>query len=96
MPTVSTHEQVIDGVPGIRFRTNAQPDTEPERQLQEIQSKLSSGEVHLSSSTTLPHLNFYDVATIDGPTQTFISLWVPKEQELQATELLEAADFTVA
>jgi hypothetical protein len=96
MLTARAEEETIVAVPGVRFRTNARPDTASERQLQDIQSELSDGERELSSPTTLPHLNYFYAATKgDRPTNSFISLWVPKEQQLQAEDLLRAAGFTV-
>jgi hypothetical protein len=89
-----TEEETIEGVHGIRFRTNAEPNTEAERQLQEIQSVLSGGIVDLPPPA-LPHLNFYWAAVAGGPDPTYISLWAPNEQRLQATQLLEAAGFTI-
>jgi len=88
--------ETIESVSGIRFRTNAEPETEAEKHLRGIQSKLSGGIVELSSPTTLPHLNFYVAAVVDGADKTYVSLWVPSEQRSEATQLLEVAGFTVA
>lgn len=96
MATIRVEKETIEGQPGIRFRTNAEPETEAEGRLQEIQSELSGGIVDLPSPTTLPHLNFYAVAIVNGLDKTYISLWVPSEQQLQATRLLEDAGFTFA
>lgn len=95
MLTARAQKETIEAVSGLRFRTNARHDTAAGRQLQEIQSELSGGRGSLSLPTTLPHLTFFAVATADGPTNSYISLWVPQEQERQATELLNAAGFTV-
>jgi hypothetical protein len=96
MLTVRVEKETIEGVSGIRLRTNAEPGTEAEGRLQGIQSELSGGIVDLPSPTTLPHLNFYVAAIVDGPDKTYISLWVPSEQQLQATRLLEDAGFALA
>lgn len=96
MPTATAQEETITGVPGVRFTTDARPDTEWEGKLQEIQSALSGGKVLLPSPTTLPHLNLSLVATVDGPSDSVISLWVPREQRSEAARRLAAAGFTLS
>ena len=96
MPTARTSDETIQDVPGVRFRTDARPNTPEEAQLQEIQSELADGVTSLPSGTNLPHLNYYDAQAVDGPSQTYISLWVPGDQRSQATGLLESAGFTVS
>jgi hypothetical protein len=95
MLTARSSDETIKGVEGVRFPTNAEPGSDAEDRLQEIQRELAGGIDELPSGTTLPHLNYYDAATVGGPTQTYISLWAPKDQRLRGIELLEAADFTV-
>ena len=95
-PTARAEEETIQGVRGVRFRTDTRPDTEWERKLQEIQYVLSGGKDLLPSPTTEPHLNWYLAATVDGPSETYISLWVPVDQRDEATRRLEAAGFTVS
>lgn len=64
MLTAIAHEEAIDEVLGARFRTNARPGTESERQLQEIQNELSGGEIQ----PILAHLNRWPVGEVpDGP-----------------------------
>lgn len=81
---------------GVRFTTDGRPGTAQERHLQEIQGALSEGVVFLPSHTTLPHLSWHSVATVDGPSYPVISLWVPTEQRSQAAERLQSAGFTVS
>lgn len=95
MASATVREETILNVPGVRFSTNARPHTEQEEELQAIQSRLSGGVVDLPSPTMLPHLNFYSVMTASG-SKTFISLWVPKEQQVDAADLLETAGFAVS
>jgi hypothetical protein len=83
-------------VPGIRFRTDAEPETKAEGRLRDIQSELSGGTVELGEAPIVAHLNFYMVARVDAPDKTYVSLWLPAEQRTQAVELLEAAEFTFA
>jgi hypothetical protein len=94
--SATAREAAISNVPGIRFSTNARQHTEQEDKLKAIQGALSGGIIDLPSPTTLPHLSFYSVATVDGDSGTFISLWVPKDQQADATKRLEAAGFTVS
>ncbi|HEX8744213.1 MAG TPA: hypothetical protein VF712_13870 [Thermoleophilaceae bacterium] len=96
MPSATVQDETISDVPGVRFTTDARPGSPEERQLQEIQSRLAEGETSLPGGTTLPHLNLYMAQTVNGPSQSFISLWVPKEQQSQAVELLESAGFRVS
>lgn len=94
MPTALISAETIEGVAGTRFRTNAQPHTDAERLLQEIQSTLSGG--MNGPPLTVAHLNFYARGVADGPDKTYISLWVPREQQSQTTSLLEDAGFSVS
>jgi hypothetical protein len=92
--TARASAETIAQISGIRFATNAVPETTAAGHLQEIQSKLSGG-MDDTPPPTVSHLNFYAAAVVDGPDKTYISLWVPSEQQSQATGLLEAAGFTV-
>lgn len=96
MPSATAHEETIAGVPGVRFRTDARQHTSEEERLQEIQSRLSGGEDDLPSQTTLPHLALEEVQTVDGPSYSVISLWVPTDKRAEAAERLRAAGFTVS
>jgi hypothetical protein len=91
----TVEEETIAGVSGVRFLTDARPETEADFKLRAIQRELAGGVDRLPEGTTLPHLNFVSVATVDGPSYSVISLWVPKEKRSKATALLRAADFTV-
>jgi len=96
MLTARAKDETIEGVVGVRFRTNAKPNTAGEEQLKEIQYELSGGQIDLPSPTTVPHLNYYYVDVVGGPARSLISLWVPATQESRATELLEAAEFALS
>jgi hypothetical protein len=96
VPSATVSEETISNVPGVRFSTNARPDTEQEEKLQAIQSALSGGIVDLPSPTTLPHLNYYSAAIVGGGSETYISLWVPADQRAGTTKRLETAGFTVS
>jgi hypothetical protein len=96
VPTARSQAETSGGVAGVRFRTDVEPTAGPESRLREIQSGLSGGILDIPSGSALPHLNFYDVATHDGPTHTYVSLWVPGDLADQARKLLEAADFVVS
>ncbi len=95
MLTARSENHTIQDVPGVPLRTNARPGTAVEGQLREIQSELSGGQVDLPSPTTVPHLSYFAVATVDGPPHSYISLWVPEHQAPRAAELLGDAGFTV-
>lgn len=96
MPKAITQEETIAGLPGVRFNTDARPDTAQEKRLQEIQSALAEGKVLLPSPTTLPHLSLYEVNVVHAPSFSMISLWVPMEKRSEAVERLQAAGFTVS
>ena len=95
MQRARAEEETIEGVAGIRFRTDARPDTALEAKLQEIQSALSGGQVLLPSPTTLPHLELTSVQVVDGESYAVISLWVPRDLRSDAAAQLEAAGFTL-
>ena len=94
MLTAKAEEETIGQVAGVRFNTNERPETEPERRLQEIQADLSGGTTD-GPPPTVAHLNYYAVAVVDGPSRSYISLWVPREKQTEAAGLLEDAGFTV-
>ena len=91
MPTAESSVVSNGGVPGVRFATNAQQDTEGERMLQEIQ-------VELADDAGLPpqhHLTLREAKRPDGANRVYVSLWVPMEQESNARTKLEAAGFVI-
>lgn len=88
-------EETVNGVPGVRFSTDARPDSTQEGLLQEIQRELA-GITILPTDTTLPHLALYEVEIVDAPSESRISLWVPTDTRSDAVERLRAAGFTVS
>jgi hypothetical protein len=88
-------------VAGVRYYTDANPNTPMEARLQEIQSKLSGGVTVLGDVTTLPHLMLHDQATQNpdgtpGPSIAVLSLWVPLDQTSEAEHLLAEAGFELS
>lgn len=96
MPTHVTEEAEQASVAGVLFTTSSRPGTEDERLLQVIQEKLADGIVQLPEVSSLPQLALALAATLDGPTISVITLWVPKSKESEAVTLLEAAGFHVS
>jgi hypothetical protein len=95
MPNATVQQETVAGVPRVRFTTDARPGTEEEDQLQEIQLELSDGVDSLGAQPTVAHLTLHEVATVDGPSHSVISLWVPAEQQPLAVERLQSAGFTI-
>ena len=96
MPIATAQEETSAGVPGVRFTTDARPGTAQEEQLQGIQYELSGGVDLLPSQPTVAHLTLHEVATVDGPSHSVVSLWVPTEQRSRAAERLAGAGFRVS
>jgi hypothetical protein len=93
VPVATVVDETIKDVEGVRFRTDARPDTPEDDRLRSIQSSLAEGNTSLPFGTTLPHLNYYWKQADDS---TAISLWVPEPLRARAVELLEAAGYTVS
>lgn len=96
MATATAQDETIDEVPGVRFVTDARPDSAQDVQLRRLRDELSGQPEHLPSKTTLPQLAWAPVATPGGPSYTIVTLWVPAQLRSDAVAKLEAAGFAVS
>ncbi len=91
VPTARSSEVSKEGIPGVRFATDARQGTEAEERLLEIQ-------VELANEAGLPpqhNLTLHNAEGLDGANLVYVSLWVPIEQESNARTKLETAGFDI-
>ena len=95
MSNVTSEDEILRGVAGVRFYTRVQQGSDAERALQSIQYKLSDGNDLLPDDTTEPHLALVTIQALDGPSIDVITLWVPRDMKGEAEALLTSSGFSL-